>query len=55
MKFEFWNTLQKHKEECLCPKAPKYSAEQAFNIIRSMNCSLEDKLKVAELFEYMEK
>ena len=51
----FYDTLQKQKEECLYPKAPKYSAEQAFNIIRTMNCSLEDKLKVAELFEYMEK
>ena len=52
---ESWDTLQKQKEECLYPKVPKYSAEQAFNIIRTMNCSLEDKLKVAELFEYMEK
>ena len=52
MKCEFWDTLQKQKEECLHPKAPKYSAEQAFDVIRTMNCSLEDKLKVAELFEY---
>lgn len=49
---ESWDILQKQKEESLHPKAPKYSAEQAFNIIRTMNCSLEDKLKVAELFEY---
>ena len=55
MNGESWDTLQKQKEECLYPKAPKYSAEQAFDIIRTMNCSLEDKLKVAELFEYMEK
>ena len=53
MNCEFWDTLQKQKEEYLHPKAPKYSAEQAFDIIRTMNCSLEDKLKVAELFEYM--
>lgn len=52
---KFWDILQEQKEECLHPKAPKYSAEQVFNIIRTMNCSLEDKLKVAELFEYMEK
>ena len=52
---EFWTNFQKQKEESLHPKAPKYSAEQAFNIIRSMNCSLEDKLKVAELFEYMDR
>ncbi len=52
---ESWDTLQKQKEECLYPKTPKYSAEQAFDVIRTMNCSLEDKLKVAELFEYMEK
>lgn len=52
---ESWDILQEQKEECLHSKAPKYSAEQAFNIIRTMNCSLEDKLKVAELFEYMEK
>ena len=51
----FYDTLQKQKEEYLHPKAPKYSAEQAFDIIRTMNCSLEDKLKVAELFEYMER
>ena len=49
-----WDTLQKQKEECLHPKALKYTAEQAFDIIRTMNCSLEDKLKVAELFEYTE-
>ena len=56
---EFWDIIQKQKEEYFRPssktKAPKYSAEQAFDIIRTMNCSLEDKLKVAELFEYMEK
>lgn len=52
---ECWDILQKQEEKCLHPKAPKYSAEQAFNIIRNMNCSLDDKLKVAELFEYMEK
>ena len=51
---ESWDILQKQREECLYPKAPKYSSEQVFNIIRTMNCSLEDKLKVAELFEYME-
>lgn len=55
MNSEFWDTLQKQKEECLHPKAPKYSAEHAFDVIRTLNCSLEDKLKVAELFEYMEK
>ena len=49
-----WDILQKQKEECLYSKAPKYSSEQAFDIIRTMNCSLEDKLKVAELFKYME-
>lgn len=48
---EYWNKLQEQKY----PTKPKYSAEQAFNVIRTMNCSLEDKLKVAELFEYMEK
>ena len=48
---EYWNKLQEQKH----PTKPKYSAEQVFNIIRTMNCSLEDKLKVAELFEYMEK
>lgn len=52
---EFWTNFQKQKEDSLYPKVPKYSAEQAFNVIRSMNCSLEDKLKVAELFEYMER
>ena len=54
MNGEFWDILQEQKEECLYSKAPKYSAEQAFDIIRTMNCSLEDKLKVAELFEYTE-
>lgn len=49
---EFKESLEKpldaHK------KIPKYSAEQAFNVIRTLNCSLEDKLKIADLFEYME-
>ena len=48
---EFWNKLQEEK----CPPKPKYSAEHAFDVIRTLNCSLEDKLKIAELFEYMEK
>ena len=48
---EYWDKLQEQKHLI----KPKYSTEQAFNVIRSMNCSLEDKLKVAELFEYMEK
>ena len=47
---EFWNKLQEEK----CPPKPKYSAEHAFNVIRTLNCSLEDKLKIAELFEYSE-
>ena len=37
---------QKHSSK------PKYSAEHAFDVIRTLNCSLEDKLKIAELFEY---
>ncbi len=47
---EFWNKLQEEKY----PPKPKYSAEHAFNVIRTLNCSLEDKLKIAELFEYTE-
>jgi hypothetical protein len=48
---EYWHKLQ---EEKYSPK-PKYSAEHAFDVIRTLNCSLEDKLKIVELFEYMEK
>lgn len=47
---EFWNKLQEEKY----PTKPKYSAEHAFDVIRTLNCSLEDKLKIAELFEYTE-
>ena len=47
---DVWDKLQ---EEKYSPK-PKYSAEHAFNVIRTLNCSLEDKLKIAELFEYTE-
>ena len=47
---EYWDNLQKERN----PKKPKYSSEDAFNIIRTLNCSLEDKLKIAELFEYTE-
>lgn len=47
---EYWNKLQERKH----PTKPKYSAEHAFNVIRTLNCSLEDKLKIAELFEYTE-
>ena len=47
---EFWNKLQEEKYQ----QKPKYSAEYAFNVIRTLNCSLEDKLKIAELFEYTE-
>lgn len=47
---EFWNDLQEQKH----PPKPKYSAEYAFDVIRTLNCSLEDKLKIAELFEYTE-
>lgn len=47
---EYWDKLQEEK----CPTKPKYSAEHAFNVIRTLNCSLEDKLKIAELFEYSE-
>ena len=39
---------QKHSSK------PKYSTEHAFDVIRTLNCSLEDKLKIAELFEYSE-
>ena len=49
---EFWNKLQEQKQEHATK--PKYSAEYAFNVIRTLNCSLEDKLKIAELFEYTE-
>ena len=47
---EYWDKLQKEK----CPPKPKYSVEHAFDVIRTLNCSLEDKLKIAELFEYTE-
>ena len=47
---EHWAGLQELKH----PTKPKYSAEHAFDIIRTLNCSLEDKLKIAELFEYTE-
>ena len=47
---EYWDKLQGQK---YTPK-PKYSAEYAFDVIRTLNCSLEDKLKIAELFEYSE-
>ena len=47
---EYWDKLQERKH----PTKPKYSAEHAFDIIRTLNCSLEDKLKIAELFEYTE-
>lgn len=47
---EYWNKLQEEKY----PTKSKYSAEYAFNVIRTLNCSLEDKLKIAELFEYTE-
>lgn len=47
---EYWDKLQEEKY----PPKPKYSAEHAFNVIRTLNCSLEDKLKIAELFEYSE-
>ena len=46
----YWDELQEQKHST----KPKYSAEQAFDIIRRLNCSLEDKLKIAELFEYTE-
>lgn len=46
----YWDKLQKEKY----PPKPKYSAEYAFDVIRTLNCSLEDKLKIAELFEYTE-
>ena len=45
---EYWDKLQEQKHST----KSKYSVEQAFDIIRTMDCSLEDKLKVAELFEY---
>ena len=47
---EYWDKLQEEKY----PPKPKYSAEHAFDVIRTLNCSLEDKLKIAELFEYSE-
>lgn len=47
---EYWDKLQEQKH----PTKPKYSAEYAFDVIRTLNCSLEDKLKIAELFEYSE-
>lgn len=47
---EFWDKLQELKH----PTKPKYSAKYAFDVIRTLNCSLEDKLKIAELFEYSE-
>lgn len=47
---EYWDKLQEQKH----PPKPKYSAEHAFDVIRTLNCSLEDKLKIAELFEYTE-
>ena len=47
---EYWDRLQEEKHLT----KPKYSAEHAFNVIRTLNCSLEDKLKIAELFEYSE-
>ena len=47
---EYWDGLQEQKY----PTKPKYSAEHAFDVIRTLNCSLEDKLKIAELFEYTE-
>jgi hypothetical protein len=47
---KYWNDLQEQKH----PTKPKYFAEYAFNVIRTLNCSLEDKLKIAELFEYSE-
>ena len=47
---KYWDELQEQKH----PTKPKYSAEYAFDVIRTLNCSLEDKLKIAELFEYSE-
>lgn len=47
---KYWNELQEQKH----PTKPKYSAEHAFDVIRTLNCSLDDKLKIAELFEYTE-
>ena len=47
---KYWDKLQEQKH----PTKPKYSAEHAFDVIRTLNCSLEDKLKIAELFEYTE-
>ena len=47
---EYWSKLQEQKH----PTKPKYSAEHAFDVIRTLNCSMEDKLKIAELFEYSE-
>ena len=48
---KYWDKLRNEKY----PTKPKYSAEHAFNVIRTLNCSLEDKLKIAELFEYTER
>lgn len=45
---------QEGLQELKRPPKPKYSAEHAFDVIRTLNCSLEDKLKIAELFEYTE-
>lgn len=47
---KYWDELQ---EQEYSPK-PKYSAEHGFNVIKTLNCSLDDKLKIAELFEYTE-
>ena len=44
---QYWDKLK-------YPTKPKYSAEHAFDVIRTLNCSLEEKLKIAELFEYTE-
>lgn len=51
---EFWDKLQGQEQEQKHSSKPKYSAEHAFDVIRTLNCSLEDKLKIAELFEYTE-
>lgn len=47
---EYWDKLQEREEK----RSPKYSAEYAFNVIRTLHLSFEDKLKIAELFEYIE-
>ena len=49
-----WKKEKNFKAVDFHPTKPKYSAEHAFNVIRTLNCSLEDKLKIAELFEYSE-